>query len=65
MGDFFTMGYADAVIAADFVKCNKVVACHYDTFPPITLNREAASQAFDQAGKELLLMDINAEVELG
>ena len=65
MGDFFTMGYADAVIAADFVKCDKVVACHYDTFPPITLDREAASGAFNQAGKELILMDINAEVELG
>ena len=32
IGDNFTMGVDDAILASDFVKCDKVLGCHYDTF---------------------------------
>jgi L-ascorbate metabolism protein UlaG (beta-lactamase superfamily) len=35
VGDNFTMGPDDAVIAAQFVQAKRVIPCHYDTFPPI------------------------------
>ncbi|KRL04993.1 metal-dependent hydrolase [Liquorilactobacillus oeni] len=35
IGDYFTMGIEDALIAAAFVKARHVLPIHYDTFPQI------------------------------
>lgn len=64
IGDNFTMGYEDAAIASEFVKCNTVLGCHYDTFPPITLDKEAAKSHFRAKGKELLLPEIGESIEI-
>ncbi|MEO7723465.1 MAG: metal-dependent hydrolase [Chthoniobacterales bacterium] len=64
IGDFFTMGIADAVRAADFVGAKKIVGVHYDTFPPIELDRAAALQVASAAGKELLLPQIGETIDL-
>src|SRR3954453_19801926 len=52
IGDFFTMGIDDAVRAAQFVSVKKFVGVHYDTFPPIKLDHDAARKAAQAAGKE-------------
>lgn len=41
IGDNFTMGPADATIAADWIKAKKVVPIHYNTFPIIEQNPKA------------------------
>ncbi|CAN5255585.1 metal-dependent hydrolase [soil metagenome] len=64
VGDFFTMGIEDAIRAAGFVAVKKVVGVHYDTFPPIKLDREAATRAFEAAGMELLLPAIGETIDL-
>ncbi len=64
IGDFFTMGIDDAIRAADFVGVKKIVGVHYDTFPPIKLDHEAAKNAVKVAGKELLLPKIGETIEL-
>jgi L-ascorbate metabolism protein UlaG (beta-lactamase superfamily) len=64
IGDYFTMGIDDAVRAAEFVGVQKFVGVHYDTFPPIKLDREAALKAAQAAGKELLLPAIGETVEI-
>ena len=64
IGDFYTMGIEDAVRAADFVGARKIVGVHYDTFPPIKLNREAAMEIAHAAGKELFLPKIGETVDL-
>lgn len=56
IGDNFTMGPDDAVKAAEFVRCNEVVGVHYDTFPPIRVDHEAAIAKFKSAGKQLHLL---------
>ncbi|MCC6457560.1 MAG: metal-dependent hydrolase [Caldilineaceae bacterium] len=38
IGDNFTMGPDDAVVAAQFVKAKHVLPVHYNTFPPIRQN---------------------------
>lgn len=58
IGDNFTMGYEDAAFAADFIQCNTILGCHYDTFPPIVLDRGKAQEYFKARGKKLLLPDI-------
>jgi L-ascorbate metabolism protein UlaG (beta-lactamase superfamily) len=64
IGDFFTMGIDDAVRAAEFAGVNKFVGVHYDTFPPITLDHDAALKAARSAGKELLLPAIGETIRI-
>ena len=63
LGDNFTMGYRDAVRAADFVGVDRVLGVHYDTFPPITIDHEAAKAAFSEAGVELVLAEIGETID--
>ncbi len=56
VGDNFTMGPDDAVKAADFVGCDQVLGCHFDTFPPIKIDHAAAKEKFQAAGKTLHLL---------
>jgi L-ascorbate metabolism protein UlaG (beta-lactamase superfamily) len=64
IGDFFTMGIDDAVRAAEFAGTTKIVGVHYDTFPPIKLDRAAAFRAAEAAGKSLLLPAIGETIDL-
>jgi len=64
IGDTFTMGISDAVRAADFVGAKTVVGVHYDTFPPIAIDRDEAVTAFGARGITLLLPAIGETVTL-
>lgn len=59
IGDNFTMGYEDAIIASDFIKCNTIIGCHYDTFPVIEIDHEKVLSAFQQKNKRILLPKVN------
>ncbi len=56
LGDNFTMGLEDAIKAADFVRCTEVLGLHYNTFPPIKIDTEAAVKQFKAAHKNLHLL---------
>jgi L-ascorbate metabolism protein UlaG (beta-lactamase superfamily) len=58
IGDNFTMGIEDAVIAAEFIKCKRIIACHYDTFGYIEIDHKAAKAAFADKGIELIILPI-------
>jgi L-ascorbate metabolism protein UlaG (beta-lactamase superfamily) len=62
IGDNFTMGYEDALIASDFIKCDQIVGVHYDTFPPIKIDHDKAVSLFKQAGKTLHLSRIGDSI---
>ncbi len=64
IGDNFTMGAEDAARAAGFVRTRHVVGVHYNTFPPIEIDRERAREAFAQAGVTLHLPAIGETIAL-
>ena len=64
IGDNFTMGYESAVIAAEFIECDKIMGYHYDTFGYIEIDHGKAKNAFSTAGKELILLPIGDSVEV-
>lgn len=64
IGDNFTMGVEDAIIASDFVECDKVIGCHFNTFPPIEINVEEAKEAFAKANKELTIIEIGKTISI-
>ena len=64
IGDNFTMGVDDAILASDFVECDKVLGVHYDTFCYIEINKDEAKKKFYDAGKDLMLLEIGESLEL-
>lgn len=64
IGNNFTMSLDNAIIASDFIKCDKIIGMHYDTSEFIVIDRQEAINKFSSAGKELLLMEIGSSIEL-
>jgi len=64
IGGNFTMDVDDAIIASDFIKCNKIIGVHFDTFGYIKIDHEEAKEKFRTAGKELILPEIGETIEL-
>lgn len=64
IGDNFTMGIDDAIMASDFVECDKVLGVHYDTFGYIEIDHDEAKKKFYDADKDLMLLDIGGSIEL-
>ena len=60
IGDNFTMGVDDAIKAAEFIRCGEILGVHYDTFPQIQIDHDAAVKKFRAAGKNLHLLKIGA-----
>ena len=58
------MGYEDAAIAAEFIECDTIIGCHFDTFGYIKIDHEAAKKAFADKGKALILPSIGESIEL-
>lgn len=64
IGSNFTMDYHDAITASDFIRCNRIIGAHYDTFGFIKIDHEAAIEAFREKGKDLELLDIGQTIEI-
>ena len=62
IGDNFTMDASDAARAAGFVGTSTVIGVHYDTFPPIQIDKDAALKTFADAGLALLLPAIGETI---
>jgi L-ascorbate metabolism protein UlaG (beta-lactamase superfamily) len=52
IGDNFTMGPEDAVLAAQFVKAKRVIPIHYNTFPVIEQDAAAFAERL-RSGAEI------------
>lgn len=64
IGDNFTMDVQDAILASDFVECDKILGYHYDTFGYIKIDHKEAIQQFFNKGKDLMLLGIGDNIEL-
>ena len=64
IGDNFTMGIEDAVMASDFIECSRIISSHYDTFGYIKINHAEAKERFEEAGKELILLEVGQSIEI-
>lgn len=58
IGNNFTMGIDNAIIASKMINCDLIIGMHYDSFPVITIDKNEAKEKFQRAGKELILLNI-------
>lgn len=65
IGGHYTMCARKAAFAAsELLKCKKVIACHFDTFQPITINHENTKKIFNEKGIDLFLPNLGQEFEI-
>ena len=64
IGDNFTMGVEDALIASDFLECDKILGYHFDTFGYIEIDHQKAIQTFFEKDKDLMLLSIGESIAL-
>ena len=58
IGNNFTMSLDNAIIASDFIRCDRIIGMHYDTFGYIIIDHKEAVNKFNNSGKDLYLMKI-------
>lgn len=64
IGDNFTMGVDDALKACKMVKTDKLIGVHFDTFPYVEIDHEAAIRAASSNDITLFLPEIEQEISL-
>ena len=64
VGDNFTMGYEDAILASDFIECDTIIGCHFDSFGYIEIDHVAVQAAFAEKGKQLILPQVGETIEV-
>ena len=65
IGDNFTMGPADAAIAAEFLKAKYVIPVHYNTWPLIAQDVDAYKAKVEADGSaEVLVVPVGESIEL-
>lgn len=62
IGDNYTMGVDNAILACDFIKCDDIIGMHYDTFESIQIDKAEAIHKFERQGKKLTLMPIGETI---
>lgn len=65
VGGHYTMCAEKAAFAATkLLKTKRVIGCHFDTFPPITIDHYETQKIFGDSGIDLLLPEVGQEFEL-
>ncbi len=57
IGGRYTMDIEEAIIASDFLKSEKILGVHYNTFEEIQIDQKQAKKRFFEKGKELILLE--------
>lgn len=63
IGDNFTMGVEDSIYCSEMIKCKTVVAMHFNTFPYIAIDTDAAKEAYRRENRELIVLSIGESKE--
>ena len=64
IGGHYTMDVDDALIASEYTDCSQVIGVHYNTFPVIAIDKEAAIAKFDRESRKLMLPEIGETLDL-
>ena len=65
VGDNYTMGPDDALLAAQFVKAKHVLPCHYNTFPWIEIDvAQFARRLQRETGIDCTVLEVDATLTL-
>ncbi len=61
VGDNFTMGIDEAIIACDFIRCKNIIPMHFDTFGFIKIDHIVSKEKFKNAGVTAYFLKVGEE----
>lgn len=64
IGDNYTMGPSDAILAAKFLKAKHVIPLHYNTWPVIAQNPETFREAAEKENIDVIIVEPGEEIEM-
>lgn len=64
IGDTYTMGYKDALIASEWLQTEKTIGVHYNSFEALAIDTDAAKQYFKEHNSTLTLMEVGQTIEI-
>lgn len=64
IGDTYTMGYKDALIASNWLQTDITIGVHYNSFEALTIDTKAAKQYFKEHNRTLTLMEVGQTIEI-
>ena len=64
IGDNFTMGIDDALIASKFIECSDIIGLHFDTFEVIEINTAETIEKAKQKNIDLRLLTIGQTIKI-
>lgn len=64
IGDRYTMGYKDALLASKMLETEMTIGMHYNTFEALNIDTQAAQQYFIDNNKKLTLLEVGDKIEL-
>lgn len=65
VGSHYTMCARKASFAAsELLKTQRVIGCHFDTFPPIKIDHEEAQKLFAEKNIDFTLPELGEEIEI-
>ncbi|HOJ37431.1 MAG TPA: metal-dependent hydrolase [Ignavibacteriales bacterium] len=64
IGDNFTMGIEDAIVAVEFIKPKNVIPMHYNTFPVISNDPESFANQIKAKGYNPIIIPFNESIDL-
>ncbi|AWU43703.1 metal-dependent hydrolase [Blattabacterium sp. (Cryptocercus kyebangensis)] len=62
IGGIYTMDVEEAIIASNFLQCDKILGVHYDTFESIKIDRKKAKEKFLDKKKQLFLLEMGESI---
>jgi L-ascorbate metabolism protein UlaG (beta-lactamase superfamily) len=63
IGDNYTMGIDNALLASGFIQCKDIIAMHFNTFAAIQVDLNEAVKKFSRAGCTLTIPEIGQTLE--
>lgn len=64
IGDTYTMGYKDALIASNWLQTEITIGVHYNSFEALVIDTKAAKQYFKEHNNTLTLMEVGQTIEI-
>lgn len=64
IGGNYTMDVEEALVASQFVKCDRIMGVHFDTDPLIAIDHEVTINQFNKLNKTLILPKIEEVIQV-
>jgi L-ascorbate metabolism protein UlaG (beta-lactamase superfamily) len=64
IGGLYTMDYHEVLIASDFIKCDNILPCHYNTYSNIKVDIKHIETVFNNQNKIIHFLNVGESIHI-